>query len=105
MTKFLHFTFIIALCLSLAGQALSQDLCADTEELKEQSIVFCNDGGMESSVEHDCECHCHHNHFEFSFFDNLNKHLAVVKKRQFFNHLLPPSYQTNSLKRPPKIIS
>ncbi len=101
--KLLRITFLIVLCLSLAGKVWAKDSCENSKLLQDKSVISYNDTPDSSDCE-DCQCHCHHNHFDFVFlskqFDAMPK---MLEKFSFdLASFLDP--QVSSPKKPPKIV-
>lgn len=87
------------------GKVLPQDLCDNSQSLKKESVVFCNDISTPHSETKECVCHCHHGHFDLIFFGNIFNQ-KISKSNYFaFNYISPKPLHVLSLERPPKIES
>ena len=110
ITKFFRITFLVVLCLSLAGKVLAQDSCDNSKSSQNKSVISYNNSGDSSNSSDfssckDCGCHCHHHHFDFA---SLAKSFAVepVTIEKFsFDLASSLSPQIASPKKPPKIVS
>ncbi len=110
ITKFFRLTFLVVLCLSLAGKVLAQDSCDSSKSSKNKSVIsYNNSGDLSDSSDFsdckDCGCHCHHHHFDFA---SITKTFGLESaKTDSFSFDLATSLplHINSPARPPKIIS
>ncbi len=110
MTKFFRITFLVVLCLSLAGKVLAQDSCETSESSQNESVISDNNSSnlpdsSDASGCKDCSCHCHCHHFDFA---SLTKPFALesaAKEGFVFDLTSSLPFQDTTPQKPPKIVS